>query len=213
MDSVKTTSLDEIESLNASQLKKLEDDIELHRAKMVKHVNSTADEMIVSLKERYTKVNKKLTCLRSELSRLGESEPELAERLNKQIELLKLEVTESIFKPNMINLEENCFGRLKLSNELKLLTCSFDKTIKIWDLKSGFCIKSFDEHENSINCIELISNEIVASGSYDQTIKLWNLYTGECYTTLKGHTSYILSLKLLRNNLLASGSGKSKLVF
>lgn len=54
-----------------------------------------------------------------------------------------------------------------------LVSGSFDKTIKMWDLK-GNCLITLLEHSRYINCIA-INSMILASGSNDRSIMIWDL--------------------------------------
>ena len=72
--------------------------------------------------------------------------------------------------------------------------CSFDKTIKIWDLNSGECIKTLTGHNRGIMCIKHYIGDILVSISHDETIKIWNLTTGECTNTIRGHENVVKSL-------------------
>lgn len=56
-----------------------------------------------------------------------------------------------------------------------LLSCSMDKTIKVWDLH-GNCIKTMTEHTRYVNCMAVNSDSTVfCSGSNDRTILIWDL--------------------------------------
>ena len=57
---------------------------------------------------------------------------------------------------------------LELGNIL-LASCSFDCSIKIWNLKTGTCISTLFE-KAYINCIELISHHLLTSGGGDKQI-------------------------------------------
>lgn len=56
----------------------------------------------------------------------------------------------------------------------KLVSCGFDHTIRIWDLKTLKCLKIFQGHKNIIECVIQINNKIF-SASHDKEIKIWNL--------------------------------------
>jgi platelet-activating factor acetylhydrolase IB subunit alpha len=54
-----------------------------------------------------------------------------------------------------------------------LISCSDDKSIRVWDLKSGRNIRSvFNAHANFTTCVAAHS-KIVVSGGADNVIKLW----------------------------------------
>ena len=89
----------------------------------------------------------------------------------------------------------------KLSNDL-LISASFDKTIKIWNLNSFECINELKGHLDRINNLELISNgNVIVSCSSDKSIKLWNIKTGACLKTIcfKSSVNY---LKKISDDLL-----------
>lgn len=74
-----------------------------------------------------------------------------------------------------------------------LVSGSFDKTIKMWDLK-GNCLITLLEHSRYINCIA-INSMILASGSNDRSIMIWDL-TGKSSldTPIADCTSSLLRL-------------------
>jgi WD40 repeat protein len=52
-----------------------------------------------------------------------------------------------------------------------IISGSDDKTIKIWDIDSGKCIKTLEGHTNCVNSVQTINNLII-SGSFDKTIRI-----------------------------------------
>ncbi|MBF2015651.1 MAG: serine/threonine protein kinase [Rivularia sp. T60_A2020_040] len=93
-----------------------------------------------------------------------------------------------------------------------LASGSSDKTIKLWELKTGKLLRQlggwFSGHSGIIDSLVFSHNgEILASGSWDETIKLWSVSTGREIRTYKGHSSCVNTLNFSPNNqLLASGS-------
>ena len=56
------------------------------------------------------------------------------------------------------------------------MSCSYDKTIKIWDFDTGKLLKSLEGHEEEVCCVSFSPNgDYIASGSEDTTIKIWNM--------------------------------------
>ena len=55
-----------------------------------------------------------------------------------------------------------------------LVSCSEDKTIKVWDLVSDY----LTGHSGPVNCLLLLRNGQLASCSGDRTIKIWNVESG-----------------------------------
>lgn len=88
-----------------------------------------------------------------------------------------------------------------------LASSCLDKTVKLWDIHSGECLKTFVGGQTSVWSVAFGPNgKTVASGGDDNTIRLWDIHTGEC-RLLKGHRAWIWSLKFHPSkNLLASGA-------
>ena len=100
----------------------------------------------------------------------------------------------------------------KINEKYLLASCSFDGTIKLWDISSGGCLKTLYGHTKEIYCISYnFQSNLLASGSVDKTIKLWNLSTGECIKTLFGHNHNVWSLAFTKNgkNLVSSSADKT----
>jgi WD40 repeat protein len=86
----------------------------------------------------------------------------------------------------------------------RLISASYDKTIKIWDLQSGECLKTLNEHSLGAKSVLIYKNNKFISGSFDKTIKIWDLERLECIETLNNNSG-VTSLLLLSDNILASG--------
>lgn len=62
---------------------------------------------------------------------------------------------------------------LKVAEATKLISGSKDKTIKIWDMKTGECLQTFAGHTSDVRCLHLLSdNQYLASGGEDKNIKV-----------------------------------------
>nr|VFJ72030.1 MAG: WD domain-containing protein, G-beta repeat-containing protein [Candidatus Kentron sp. FW] len=77
----------------------------------------------------------------------------------------------------------------------RLLTGSYDDTLKLWDVASGKAIRTFRGHSYDVKAVAFSPDGRRAlSGSKDNTLKLWNLATGKTIRTFQGHSSYIVSV-------------------
>ena len=90
-----------------------------------------------------------------------------------------------------------------------LISSSWDKTIRLWQVKTGQLIHTLTGHSQIVNAIAL-SNDgtILASGSQDKTIRLWDLTKGKLREIIEGHSLGVVSLAISPDGqILASGSG------
>ena len=96
------------------------------------------------------------------------------------------------------------------------LSCSWDKTLRLWDLADGSTARRFIDHDKDVLSVAFSAdNRQIVSGSRDKTIKLWNTL-GECkYTIVEdGHTEWVSCVRFSpspSNPIIVSG-GWDKLV-
>ena len=115
-------------------------------------------------------------------------------------------------QPDIIIGHSDYIASICLSSDgTKLLSGSFDKTLKFWEVSTQNslldCLLTFNEHTEAIYSVYLSHDDKLAvSGSADKTIKLWNIQTG-CIKSFEGHTDIVSSVILSRDhNLIISGS-------
>ena len=111
------------------------------------------------------------------------------------------------FYMSFIDLTTLHFGVLNANNR-NLISCSADKSIKIWDLNTSKCEHTLSGHTNSVICMKLVADGRLLSGSMDKTVRLWDLVRGNCVKIFKGHTHPVFSLQTFDRDLFASGSFK-----
>ena len=89
-----------------------------------------------------------------------------------------------------------------------LASGSEDNTVKIWDAKSGKCIRTLKGHSKSVYSVCWSPDgKYLASGSEEATVKIWDANSGGCIRTLKGHSNSVISVCWSPNGkYLASGS-------
>jgi WD40 repeat protein len=88
------------------------------------------------------------------------------------------------------------------------LSGSNDSTLKLWNVQTGRCLRTFTGQTERVNSVYLSADSRFAlSGSSDSTLKLWNVQTGQCLQTFEGHTSEVKSVCLSADSRFAlSGS-------
>jgi WD40 repeat protein len=89
-----------------------------------------------------------------------------------------------------------------------------DRTIVVWDLKTGGVRIELRKHTDAINALAFSPDgNTLASGGDDRTAIIWDLATGRSKRTLKGHDMTVTSLAFSPDGLtLASGSGNAAVV-
>ena len=89
-----------------------------------------------------------------------------------------------------------------------LASGSYDKTIKVWNLRTGKLLHILLGHREAVQAVAFSRDgKLLASGSWDKTIKLWNLETGELIRTFSGHLDDIKAIAISSDGqTLASGS-------
>lgn len=96
------------------------------------------------------------------------------------------------------------------------LSGSWDRTLRLWNLKEGKTTRRFVGHDADVLSVAFSAdNRQIVSGSRDKTIKLWNTL-GECKFTLQeqGHTDWVSCVRFspIPSNPLIVSSGWDKLV-
>ncbi|KAG6861733.1 hypothetical protein C0995_012737 [Termitomyces sp. Mi166 len=85
-----------------------------------------------------------------------------------------------------------------------LVSGSLDNTIRLWDIETGKCTRTFFGHIEGVWAVACDKMRLV-SGSHDRTIKVWSCDEGKCTATLVGHKAAVSCLALGEDKIV-SGS-------
>ena len=90
-----------------------------------------------------------------------------------------------------------------------LASCSWDKTIRLWQMPDSKHLATLTGHTHGVDCISFSPDgQLLASCSGDGTIRLWQMPDGKHLSTLTGHTEHISHISFSPDGqLLASCSG------
>jgi WD40 repeat protein/serine/threonine protein kinase len=77
---------------------------------------------------------------------------------------------------------------------------SHDKTVRLWDLRSGKEMRRLVGHTEKVTCVAFAPDgDRVLSASDDKTVRQWDTQTGKQIGELLGHTRYVVGLALTRD--------------
>ena len=75
----------------------------------------------------------------------------------------------------------------------KLISGSFDETIKIWDLETGYLLNTLKFHTGGVKCVAITPDgQTLVSAGWDNTIKIWDLKTNELLHSLPFSNNVVL---------------------
>ena len=70
---------------------------------------------------------------------------------------------------------------------MRVVSGSYDKTVRIWDAVTGNSIATLEGHTNPVTSVAFSMDGMrVVSGSWDKTVRMWDAVTGNCIATLEG---------------------------
>jgi WD40 repeat protein len=84
-----------------------------------------------------------------------------------------------------------------------IISGSADKTIRIWNLQSGECLRILEGHTDCVSDVSITPDgHFVVSASKDKTLRMWDLSEGSCYI-LNGHKFSVDSVAIDMNAQIA----------
>jgi platelet-activating factor acetylhydrolase IB subunit alpha len=74
-----------------------------------------------------------------------------------------------------------------------LVSASRDKTLRIWDVSTGYCVKTISGHSDWVRDVSpSFDGRFLLSAGHDQTARIWDASNGELKATLLGHDHFIV---------------------
>jgi len=88
------------------------------------------------------------------------------------------------------------FGVIHLPDRERIITCSEDGSLRLWNLKNGLQIgEDWRDGKSAVRTIALSPDEkTVASGSEDGAVQLWDVTTGKVIAKWTGHSVGVWSI-------------------
>ncbi|KAF3424167.1 hypothetical protein E2986_07150 [Frieseomelitta varia] len=111
-------------------------------------------------------------------------------------------------------------GHQQLINDVKfspdgrvIASASFDKSIKLWESRTGKYITSLRGHVQAVYSISWSADSrLLVSSSADSTLKLWSLKTKKLCQDLPGHADEIYAVDWSPDGLRVASGGKDKIL-
>lgn len=89
----------------------------------------------------------------------------------------------------------------------RLVSGSYDCTLRVWDLLTGECKFLLQGHTGKVYSVIVDdSRNRCASGSLDGTVRIWSLANGDCIHRLDGHSSLVGLLENSLHYLVSAGA-------
>lgn len=80
--------------------------------------------------------------------------------------------------------------------DTKLLSWSFDGSVKLWDVESGEKLQDIEAHQGAIlSCHVSPDGRLFSTTSADKSAKMWNSESWQCLHTLAGHQECVRSCR------------------
>ena len=82
-----------------------------------------------------------------------------------------------------------------VSGGSKIISCSFDRTLKFWDINDKDMKKSITGHSGNVSCLLITNdNKFIVSGGWDTLVIVWKLKEPQPLHILRSHSHYISCL-------------------
>jgi len=91
---------------------------------------------------------------------------------------------------------DDVWGVIHLPEGQRIITCSYDGSLRVWNLKSGEQLR--EDWRDGVSQVESIAlspdGKKVVSGSTNGAVRLWDIDTCKVITTWMGHTDRVVSV-------------------
>ena len=124
---------------------------------------------------------------------------------NYKFEIEEIESVKEI-KVHTLKGHTNAVNRIAVSGDFAI-SASSDKTLRVWNWKTGKHVRTLSGHTNSVNSV-VVSENFAISASSDQTLRVWNWKTGEFIRASTGYTQGVDALDLQGDVVVSASFGE-----
>jgi len=90
----------------------------------------------------------------------------------------------------------------------RAVSASFDRTLKVWDLKTGSTLRTLEGHAGAVYGVAVAADgKRAISASYDKTLKVWDLESGLVLATFTADASLYCCTFADSHKILAGDAG------
>jgi WD40 repeat protein len=94
-----------------------------------------------------------------------------------------------------------------------LATASYDRTVRLWDMADGKCLRKLTGHTDAVRALALSANGTrVASAGSDLSIRMWNVNDGSSLKSWHGHEDVIRALAFAPNGKLLISAANDRTI-
>ena len=98
----------------------------------------------------------------------------------------------------------SCVSGAEVLADGRILSHSWDKTLRLWDGKSGTLLATLKGHSGIVRGAKILPDGRILSWSWDSTLRLWDGKSGEAIAVFMGHTAVVQGALLLPGDRILS---------
>lgn len=99
--------------------------------------------------------------------------------------IITSEDKEQVIHPASLTGHTNAVTQVAVTPRKKLVSTSWDKTIRVWDMNTHQTEQTLTGHEQEILSLTTHKDKYIATGDFGTNIHVWDLDEAKCVTTMK----------------------------